>query len=81
MGTAKGWMVQVGGNGGAKARLARELARNVSTEEALAIINKVIKFFKDKGQKKHRRLGALIEEMGFEEFKKAILGETLPESD
>ena len=31
MGTAKGWMVQVGGNGGAKARLARELVRDVST--------------------------------------------------
>jgi L-ribulose-5-phosphate 3-epimerase len=29
---------------------------------------------KDKRQKKHKRLGALIEEIGFEEFKKAILG-------
>ena len=75
MGMAKGWMVQVGGNGGAKARLARELIRDVSTEEALAIVDKVIKFYKDKGEKKHRRLGALIEEMGFEVFKKNILGD------
>lgn len=75
VGTPKGWMVQVGGNGGAKPRLARELTRDVSTDQALAIINKVIKFYKDKGEKKHRRLGALIEETGFEEFKKAILGE------
>jgi NAD(P)H-nitrite reductase large subunit len=73
LGTTKGWMVQVGGNGGAKARLAHELTRNVSTEEALVIIDKVIKFYRDNGEKKHRRLGALIEEMGFEKFKKAIL--------
>jgi NAD(P)H-nitrite reductase large subunit len=73
LGTTKGWMVQVGGNGGAKARLAHELTRDVPTEEALVIIDKVIKFYRDKGEKKHRRLGALIEEMGSEEFKKAIL--------
>ncbi|MBL7215352.1 MAG: hypothetical protein ISS71_06715 [Phycisphaerae bacterium] len=55
--------------------LAQELVRDVSTEEALAIVDKVIKFYKDKGEKKHRRLGALIDETGFEEFKKAILGD------
>ncbi len=73
IGTTKGWMVTVGGNGGARSRLAQELTRDVTTEEALAIINKVIKFYGEKGQKKHRRLGALIDEMGFDEFKKAIL--------
>ncbi len=73
VGTAKGWMVTVGGNGGNKSRLAQELTRNATTEEALAIINKIIKFYKEKGEKKHRRLGALIDEMGFEEFQKAIL--------
>ena len=72
VGTSRGWTVQVGGNGGAKARLARELTRDISTEEALVIIDKVIEFYKEKGEKKHRRLGALIEEMGFEEFKKAV---------
>ncbi|MHC5083798.1 MAG: hypothetical protein ACYTET_07675 [Planctomycetota bacterium] len=49
------------------------MTRNATTEEALAILNKVIKFYKEKGEKKHRRLGALIDEMGFEEFQKAIL--------
>lgn len=75
VGTAKGWIVTVGGNGGAKSRLAQELTRNATTEEALAIINKVIKFYGEKGEKKHRRLGALIDEMGFEEFQKAILSD------
>lgn len=58
--THKQQLVQVGGNGGAKPRLAVELTRDVSTEEALAIIDKVIKFYKNKGEKKHRRLGILI---------------------
>ena len=73
VGNPRGWIVQVGGNGGAKPRLAVELTRDVSIEEALAIIDKVIKFYKNKGEKKHRRLGILIEKMGFEEFQKAIL--------
>ncbi len=75
MGTAKGWMVQVGGNGGARPRLAQELIRDVSIEEALAIVDKVVKLYQAKGEKKHRRLGALIDEMGFGEFKKAVLGD------
>lgn len=75
MGTAKGWMVQVGGNGGAKPRLAQELTRDAAIEEALAIVDKIVKFYQEKGEKKHRRLGALIDEVGFETFKKAILGQ------
>ena len=31
-------------------------------------------------EKKHRRLGALVEEMGFDGFKKAILGKTEDEA-
>lgn len=76
MGTVKGWMVQVGGNGGARPRLSQELIRDVSTEEAISIVDKIIFFYKENGQKKHRRLGALIEEMGFDAFKQAILGES-----
>ena len=75
VGSMKGWIVMVGGNGGAKPRLSVELCRDKSTEEALAILDKIIHFYKDNAEKKHRRLGALIEEMGFDEFKKAILGE------
>jgi NAD(P)H-nitrite reductase large subunit len=73
VGTAKGWIVTVGGNGGAKSRLAQELRRDVTTEEALTLIDKIIRFYQQKGQKKHRRLGALIDEMGFEAFQKTLL--------
>lgn len=80
MGTVKGWMVQVGGNGGAKPRLSCELVRDVSTEEAMCIVDKIIRLYKENGEKKHRRLGALIDEMGFDVFKKAILDESTEEA-
>lgn len=74
VGTAKGWIVMVGGNGGAQPRLSQELTRNLSTEQALAVVDKIIHYFKAHGDKKHRRLGILIDEMGLEAFKTAILG-------
>lgn len=73
IGTAKGWKVMVGGNGGARPRLAQELAKDVSTEEALAIVDKVIQYYKTHADKKHRRFGVMVDEMGLDEFKKAVL--------
>lgn len=74
VGMPKGWRVLVGGNGGAKARLARELAKNLSTEQALKLIDKIIEYYKANA-KPHQRLGSMIEKMGFEEFKSAVSGE------
>lgn len=73
IGTAKGWKVMIGGNGGARPRLAQELAKDVSTEEALAIVDKVIQYYKTHADKKHRRIGVMVDEMGLDEFKKAVL--------
>ncbi|HML73816.1 MAG TPA: hypothetical protein PKB02_04900 [Anaerohalosphaeraceae bacterium] len=73
IGTAKGWKVMVGGNGGARPRLAQELAKDVSTEEALAIVDKVIQYYKAHADKKHRRVGVMVDEMGLDEFKTAVL--------
>jgi NAD(P)H-nitrite reductase large subunit len=74
VGTAKGWILLVGGNGGAQPRLSQELARNLSTEQALAMLDKIVQYFKTNADKKHRRLGMLIDEMGFDAFKVAIVG-------
>ncbi|MBA2848846.1 NAD(P)/FAD-dependent oxidoreductase [Thermosulfuriphilus ammonigenes] len=74
IGKGKGWTVTVGGCGGARPRLAQTLIEGVSTEEALEIADRIIKFY-EKHAKKMDRLGRLIDRIGFEEFKKAILGE------
>jgi len=73
MGMPKGWKVLVGGNGGAKPRLSRELVKDLSTEQTLELIEKIIDYYKANA-KPHQRLGALLEKMDFEEFKLAVLG-------
>jgi NAD(P)H-nitrite reductase large subunit len=73
IGTPKGWNVMVGGNGGGLPRLSQKLAENVaSDEEAMAIVDKVVNWFKAQGRK--GRLGKLIEEVGIDAFRRELLG-------
>jgi NAD(P)H-nitrite reductase large subunit len=73
VGMKNGWRVLVGGNGGGKPRLSQELARDLTTEEALELADKVIEYYQANA-KPHQRLGAMIEKMGFDQFKSAVLG-------
>jgi NAD(P)H-nitrite reductase large subunit len=72
VGTPKGWKVLIGGNGGAKPRLAVELAKDLTGEQAIELIDKVIQYYKDNA-KPHQRLGSMLEKMEFDEFKSAVL--------
>jgi NAD(P)H-nitrite reductase large subunit len=74
VGMPKGWKVLAGGNGGAKPRLALELAKDLSEEQAVELIDKVIQYYKANA-KPHQRVGSMIEKMGFDQFKSAVLGE------
>jgi len=74
VGALKGWRVLAGGNGGARPRLAQEVARDLSTEQALETIDKIVEFYKSNG-KKRQRLGAMMEKMSLEEFKAAVVSE------
>ena len=74
VGLPRGWKVLVGGNGGAKPRLSRELATDLPEEQALELVDRIIEFYKTSARP-HQRLGSVIEKMGFEEFKTAVLGE------
>ncbi len=74
VGSPKGWRMLVGGNGGAKPRLSQELARDLTEEQAIQLADKVIAYYKANGGT-HRRLGAVIDKIGFDEFKKAVLGD------
>ncbi len=71
VGVKNGWKILVGGNGGVRPRLSVELMNNVPDDEALAVIDRIITFYKENG-KKHQRIGALIEEIGLEEFRQRI---------
>jgi dissimilatory sulfite reductase (desulfoviridin) alpha/beta subunit len=61
----------VGGSSGVRPRLGMMLAENLSDDEAFALIDKIVNFYKDHAKK--QRLGDFIEEIGFEAFKREIL--------
>jgi NAD(P)H-nitrite reductase large subunit len=73
VGMPKGWRLLVGGNGGAKPRLSQELVRDITTEKVFELVGKIIEYYKDNATP-HQRLGSMIEKMGFDRFKAAILG-------
>jgi NAD(P)H-nitrite reductase large subunit len=74
VGMPKGWKVLAGGNGGAKPRLALELAKDLSEEQAVELVDKVIQYYKANARLR-QRLGSMIEKMGFDQFKSAVLRE------
>ncbi|HII06726.1 MAG TPA: hypothetical protein HA349_05270 [Methanotrichaceae archaeon] len=47
------------------------LAEDLLDEEAVALVEKVISYYKANAEK--QRLGEFIDEIGFEKFKKAVL--------
>jgi NAD(P)H-nitrite reductase large subunit len=72
VGRAKGWTVLVGGNAASRPALASQLTENVSNDEALAIADRVIRYFEQNG-KKNERIGRCIERLGFDSFQGAVL--------
>jgi len=73
MGTPKGWKILVGGNSGMRPRIADVLVEEIATDdEVLAIIDTIITFYKGSGKKE--RLCRIVEQMGIEDFRKAVLG-------
>jgi NAD(P)H-nitrite reductase large subunit len=74
MGTPKGWKILVGGNSGTRSRIADVLVEAVATqEEVLEIIEKIINWYKAE-PKKEQRLCRIVEQMGIDAFKQAVLG-------
>ena len=71
IGTNKGWKLLVGGSSGIKPRIADVIAEGLDDDGALKLVDSIIEFMKARGEKK--RLGRVIDGMGLEEFKNAVL--------
>ncbi|MDH5297956.1 MAG: NAD(P)/FAD-dependent oxidoreductase [Desulfobulbaceae bacterium] len=71
VGKAKGWTVLAGGNAASRPRLAETVVEGLTTEQALAVADKIINFFKEQG-KKGERLGRTMDRIGFEAFCAAV---------
>ena len=74
IGTPRGWRVMVGGNGGGMPRLSQKLVDNVeSDEEALAIVERLINWFRVRDRK--GRFGKQLAEVSLDELRIVALGE------
>ena len=71
IGTKKGWNLLVGGNSGRKPKIGDLMAKNLSDEEAMDTIDKIMTFYRNSDTKK--RLGKFVEKIGFEEFRENIM--------
>ncbi len=70
-GKTKGWTLVIGGNVGAKPRIAQELLSDLNDDEALMAIEKVIKYYSENANK-GERLGKMIDRMGFDTVKNVL---------
>ncbi len=70
MGTPRGFTVTVGGSAGPRPRLGTEVAKDLSEEQVLDLVEKIISFYK--GYEKPRRIGEVIDEIGIEKFKAEV---------
>ena len=70
IGAKKGWKLVVGGNAASKPALAQLVADELSDDEALATIDKIMNWYKDFPKK--QRLTKVIEDMGLEQFKTEV---------
>ena len=71
IGTKKGWNVLVGGTAGIRPRIGDLIAEDLSDEEVLNLMGKIIAYYKENEEQK--RLGKFIDHMGFKKFKKEIM--------
>jgi len=69
--TPDGWTVVAGGNSGGRPRIGNVIAENLSEEETLELIKKILDSYA-KNANKRERLPRFIERIGTEEFKKAV---------
>ena len=71
VGTPSGWKVLAGGCGGGRPRIADTIAEKLSTEDALALIDRIVEYFKANA-KPRERLARLIDRAGLDAMKDAV---------
>jgi NAD(P)H-nitrite reductase large subunit len=70
MGTTKGFTLSVGGSAGPRPRLGSVVAKDLTEEQALDLVEKIINFYKE--YPRQRRIGEVIDEIGLEKFKAEV---------
>lgn len=73
MGTPKGYTIIIGGNAGIKPRIGDVLVQNVTPNEVLPIVKKVIAYY-ETNARKYERFGKMIDRIGFDIVKHDLIG-------
>ena len=73
MGNNKGYTIVIGGSAGVLPRIADKLTENITREEVVPLVEKVIKYYKENARK-YERFGRMIERIGIEKVKDDLLG-------
>jgi NAD(P)H-nitrite reductase large subunit len=71
-GTDTGFVAVAGGKGGGTPKPGREIASDLTEDQAVALARSVIAYYRENGVTPER-LGATIERVGFEKFVKAVV--------
>jgi NAD(P)H-nitrite reductase large subunit len=71
VGMPKGWKILVGGCGGARPRLAETLTDGLSDDEAMAMIEQIVEYYKAQA-KPNERLGRMIDRLGMDALRQTL---------
>ena len=70
-GYEQGWTLTVGGNVGAKPRIGQELTKGLNSDQALAMVEKILAYYKANARR-GERLGTMIDRLGLDALKTAV---------
>lgn len=74
IGLPKGWILMVGGAGGKDPMIAQVIAKNLSEDEVLEVLEKILKYYRASSQKhqtRNMRLGVILSKEGNERLLRA----------
>jgi len=72
IGKKNGWLLTFGGNSGGRPRIGDVIAENLDDEEAIALVQRCLDFYRDNVGKK-LRTARFVEKTGIETIKQAVL--------
>jgi NAD(P)H-nitrite reductase large subunit len=75
VGLPKGWVLMVGGAGGKDPMIAETVARNLSDEEALEAVEKIMKYYRGASMSprtRNQRLGVILKKEGLDRLRRII---------
>jgi len=70
-GYGEGWTLTAGGNVGAQPRIGKELTKGLNNDQALAMVERILHYYKTNA-KKSERLGMLIDRIGLDALRAVV---------